>query len=59
MVVSTRTEHEDPSLPFRPRRNVNGPLDLYEVDPYVQGAAKVVSLGTRIALRSFAMRNVK
>lgn len=56
--VTTRTEEEDQGLRFAPRQNLFAPIDSYQVDPIMEGAARTASLATRIGLRSFAVRNV-
>jgi prepilin-type N-terminal cleavage/methylation domain-containing protein len=57
--VTTRTRDEDERFFFRPRQNLHDPLEAYELDRAMVGAARTVTLATRIPLDSFAVRNVK
>jgi hypothetical protein len=57
--LTTRTQDEDESFRFVPRTDVDVPLDTYEVDPDMAGAAHTVSLAARIGFPSFQVRNVK
>lgn len=57
--LTTRTRDEDESRVFIPRTGVDKPLDQYEVDAAMKGAAGTVSLAVRVGLPSFLVRNVK
>ncbi len=56
--LTMRTEDEDPSVRFVPRVGSHGPLDTYDVDPVMTGAARTVSLAVRVPLRAFLVRNL-
>ena len=56
--LTMRTEDEDPSVRFVPRVGLHGPLDTYEVDPVMTGAARTVTLAVRVPLRAFLVRNI-
>jgi len=56
--VTARTEDEDPSVNFVPRASPDAPLDFYQVDPVMEGAARTVTLAARVSFRQFAVRNV-
>jgi prepilin-type N-terminal cleavage/methylation domain-containing protein len=57
--LTTRTPDEDETWPYRPRQNPFDPIESYEVDGAMAGAARTVTLATRVALDSFQVRNVK
>jgi hypothetical protein len=57
--LSMRTVDEDPATPFVARTAVHAPLDTYEVDTTVTGAARAVSLASRVGLKAFLVRNVQ
>jgi len=56
--VTARTEDEDPSVNFVPRASPDAPLDFYQVDPVMEGAARTVTLAARVSFRQFAVRSV-
>lgn len=57
--LTTRTPDEDEAWRHRPRQNLFDPIESYEVDPNMAGAARTVTLATRVSLDSFQVRNVK
>ena len=57
--LTMRTVFEDPASRFVPRSAAHAPFDTYEVDPTVTGAARTVSLSSRVGLKAFLVRNVQ
>lgn len=57
--LTMRTVFEDPATRFVPRPSAHAPFDTYEVDTTVTGAARVVSLASRVGLKAFLVRNVQ
>ncbi len=59
VAVTVRTAHEDPGLPMMPRAGPHAPFDRYDADVTMVGAARTVSLASRVGLKAFQVRNVK
>lgn len=59
VVLTTRTEHEDPSLGHVARAGLHAPILTYDADVTMAGAARTFSLGSRVGLKAFQVRNVK
>lgn len=56
--LSVRSADEDPDQPFVAREGVFAPLRRYEVDPAMEGSARVESLALRVQLFNATMRNM-
>ena len=54
--VAVRTPFEDEDVPFAPRTSVDLPLKSYELDPNVDGAARVYEMASRVFLTSIQAR---
>jgi len=59
VALSVRTAHEDPGLARTPRAGAHAPFDRYDADIGLFGAARVLSLASRVGLKAFQVRNVK
>lgn len=57
--LTTRTRDEDESFTFISRTALDQPLDSYEVDADMVGAAHTVTLAARVGLPAFQVRNTK
>jgi len=57
--LTTRTEHEDETVPHVRRTALFAPIQTYEVDRTMVGAARTITMAGRVGLRSFQVRNVK
>ena len=54
--LAARASHEEESLLFAPRTAVDVPLRAYDLDPAVQGAARVFEMAGTVALISIQAR---
>lgn len=59
VVLSVRTEHEDPSLSMEKRQGPHAPYERYDADVTMKGVARVFHLASRVDLKAFMVRNVK
>lgn len=57
--VTTRTSEEDETVVFRPREGLHAPLDYYDVDTTLEGAARTATLTAKVQLKAFSVKNVK
>lgn len=56
--LSVRSADEDPDVPFMPRESLFAPLRRYDVDPDIEGSARVESLALRVQLFNATMRDM-
>jgi len=56
--LTVRTQEEDPTHSHLPRTGLFAPLRSFEVDP-MDGAARTLTLASRVELSSLAVRNLK
>lgn len=54
--VSVRSSFEDEELPFAPRTQLDEPLNAFDVDPAMTGAARVYEMATTVTLVSVQAR---
>ena len=54
--MSARTPFEDPDIPFAPRLDRDSPLRTFELEPDLQGAARVFELAAMVTLTSVQSR---
>jgi len=57
--LTTRTVHEDEKFQMIQRQALFTPIEAYDLDPIMEGAARTVSLSSRVGLKTFLVRNVK
>lgn len=58
-VLTARSMDEDPNLVFTPRVGLFSPIEAYDSEITLDGAARTVTLASRIEIRAFKVRNVK
>ncbi|MGM0577015.1 MAG: PilW family protein [Myxococcota bacterium] len=56
--LAARTPFEDPDVQFAARGSLNEPLRTYELDPQLEGAARVFELATTVTLTSVQARRM-
>ncbi|MEC9071537.1 MAG: hypothetical protein VX938_04120, partial [Myxococcota bacterium] len=54
--VSTRTPYEDEDIPVLAKEEINQPLHTYEVEPEMDGAARVTEIAAMVTLTSIQAR---
>lgn len=54
--LAVRTPYEDQDVPFAPRSAVNRPLHAYELDPVLQGAARVFEMASMVVTTGIQSR---
>lgn len=59
VALTVRTAHEDPGLAPVRRAGLHSPIERYDSDVTLFGAARTVSLASRVGLKAFQVRNVK
>lgn len=57
--LTTRTAHEEEGFQHVERNALFTPIQSFEVDPAMEGAARTVTLAGRVGLRTLGVRNVK
>jgi prepilin-type N-terminal cleavage/methylation domain-containing protein len=58
-MLSVRTIDEDPSMPFVARTHYHDPLDTYDLNTKLYGSARVMSMASKIELKSLMVRKMK
>jgi len=59
IVLTSRTIDEDPKLRFEARAGQHSPLDLFDAEKDLFGAARTTTQAMRVDIKSFKVRNVK
>lgn len=59
VALTVRTAHEDPGLTSAARAGAHAPFERYDADVTLTGAARTLSLASRVGLKAFQVRNVK
>ncbi len=59
VALTVRTAHEDPGLTRAARAGAHAPFERYDADVTLIGAARTLSLASRVGLKAFQVRNVK
>ncbi|NOZ02349.1 MAG: prepilin-type N-terminal cleavage/methylation domain-containing protein [Deltaproteobacteria bacterium] len=59
IVLTARTEDEDPNLVFTPRAGAFAPLLAYDSEKALRGASRTATLAARVDIKAFQVRNVK
>lgn len=54
--ISARTPFEDPDVPFAPKPELNHPMRAYDLDPDLQGAARVFEMAATIMMTGIQSR---